>query len=119
MFAQIQYAALGDVNANVVDKFYGTFSAAPGMVFGRLVANAQNHLRKLRGDKPAAFAALEQRLADILKVLPPVPPPAQLSLRDQGLFALGYYHEKARRFEQIADNKADKARKTAADAAAE
>src|SRR5262249_29121262 len=36
VFAQIQYAALGDVNANVVDKFYGTFSAAPAMVFGRL-----------------------------------------------------------------------------------
>lgn len=117
VFAQIQYAALGDVNANVVDKFYGTFSAAPAMVFGRLVANAQNHLRKLRGEKPAAFVALEQRLADILKVLPPVPPPAQFSLRDQGLFALGYYHEKAKRFEQIADNKAEKAAKKAAAAA--
>ena len=29
---QIQYDALGDVNANVVDKFYGTFSAAPALV---------------------------------------------------------------------------------------
>jgi CRISPR-associated protein Csd1 len=113
VFAQIQYEALGDVNASVVDKFYGTFSAAPGMVFGRLVANAQNHLRKLRAEKPGAYVALEQRLADILRLLPPAPPPAHFSLRDQGRFALGYYHEKAKRFEQIAEKKAEKAEKAA------
>ena len=33
VFEQIQYAALGDVNANVVDKFYGTFSTAAGPCF--------------------------------------------------------------------------------------
>lgn len=112
VFAQIQYAALGDVNANVVDKFYGTFSAAPAYVYGRLVANAQNHLRKLRGEKPGACFALEQRLADILKLLPAAPPPVQFSLQDQGRFALGFYHEKAKRFEQIAEKKAAKAEQT-------
>src|SRR5207237_2413285 len=34
IFEQIQYAALGDVNANVVDKFFGTFSSAPAMLLG-------------------------------------------------------------------------------------
>jgi CRISPR-associated protein Csd1 len=111
VFAQIQYAALGDVNANVVDKFYGTFSAAPAYVYGRLVANAQNHLRKLRGEKPGAAVALERRLADILELLPAAPPPVQFSLRDQGRFALGFYHEKAKRFEQLAERKAEKAAK--------
>ena len=48
VFEQIQYDALGDVNAGVVDKFYGTFSAAPALVFSRLFANAQNHLRKMK-----------------------------------------------------------------------
>lgn len=109
VFAQIQYAAMGDVNANVVDKFYGTFSTAPRLVFGRLVANAQNHLRKIRGEKPGAFAVLDQRLADIMNELPIAAPPSLFSLQDQGLFALGYYHEKAKRFEQIAANKAAKA----------
>jgi CRISPR-associated protein Csd1 len=110
VFAQIQYAALGDVNANVVDKFYGTFSAAPAMVFGRLVANAQNHLRKIRGEKPGTAVALEQRLTEIRRLLTAAPPPVQFSLPDQGRFALGYYHEKAKRFEQIAEKKAAKAR---------
>jgi CRISPR-associated protein Csd1 len=109
VFAQIQYAALGDVNANVVDKFYGTFSVAPAYVYGRLVANAQNHLRKLRGEKPGPHFVLEQRLTDILKLLPAAPPPIQFSLQDQGRFALGYYHEKAKRFDEIAGRKAEKA----------
>ena len=114
VFAQIQYAALGDVNANVVDKFYGTFSAAPAMVFGRLVANAQNHLRKIRGEKPGTAAALEQRLMEVRQLLTAAPPPPQFSLQEQGRFALGYYHEKAKRFEQIAERKAEKAAKVQA-----
>ncbi|MBP3956883.1 type I-C CRISPR-associated protein Cas8c/Csd1 [Gemmata sp. G18] len=119
VFAQIQYAALGDVNANVVDKFYGTFSAAPAMVFGRLVANAQNHLRKIRGEKPGTAVALEQRLMEIRQLLTAAPPPPQFSLQDQGRFALGYYHEKAKRFGQIAEKKAEKVAKAKADAKAE
>jgi CRISPR-associated protein Csd1 len=111
VFEQIQYSALGDVNANVVDKFYGTFSAAPALVFARLVSNAQNHLRKIRGDKPAAFVSNDRRLGEVLILLGTAPPPTQFSLQDQGRFALGYYHEKAKRFEEIAERKAEKAAK--------
>jgi CRISPR-associated protein Csd1 len=106
VFEQIQYSALGDVNANVVDKFYGTFSAAPALVFSRLYANAQNHLRKLRGDKPGSFVALDKLLTEVSTLLPASPPRGQLSFQDQGRFALGYYHQRARQFEQIAERKA-------------
>ncbi len=112
VFEQIQYAALGDVNASVVDKFYGTMSAAPASVFGRLAANAQNHLRKLHGDKPGTAVNLEKRLLEVRGLLGAAPPPARLSLQDQGRFALGYYFEKAKGFEDIA------ARKLAKDVAA-
>jgi CRISPR-associated protein Csd1 len=111
VFEQIQYAALGEVNANVVDKFYGTFSAAPSLVFSRLFANAQNHLRKLRGEKPGAYVALDRLLSEVSALLPASHPRGQLSLKDQGLFALGYYHQKARRFEEIAERKAQAAAK--------
>lgn len=118
VFAQIQYAALGDVNANVVDKFYGTYSAAPAMVFGGLVAKAQKHLRKIREEKPATHHALEKRMTEIRALLTAAPPPAQFTLQEQARFALGYYHEKAKRFEEIAKKKAEKARKAAAARAA-
>lgn len=109
VFEQIQYAAMGDVNANVVDKFYGTMSSAPGMVVGRLQDNARNHLRKLRGDKPGSAVNLEKRLMEVLGLLGASPPPSRQSLQDQGRFALGYYHEKAKRFEEAAERKAAKA----------
>jgi CRISPR-associated protein Cas8c/Csd1 subtype I-C len=110
VFEQIQYAALGDVNANVVDKFYGTFSAAPALVFSRLFSNAQNHLRKLRSEKPGAFVNLDRLLTEVSKLLPASPPRGQLSLQDQGRFALGYYHQRAKRYEDFADRKAKEAK---------
>jgi CRISPR-associated protein Csd1 len=106
VFEQIQYAALGDVNANVVDKFYGTFSAAPALVFSRLYANSQNHLRKIKTEKPGAFVSLDRLLTEVSRALPAKPPREHLSLQDQGRFALGYYHQRAKRFEEIADRKA-------------
>ena len=68
---QIQYQALGDVNANVVDKFYGTFSTAPALVFGRVLANVRNHLRKIHDGNRGAGVALERRLGEIVCLLPP------------------------------------------------
>jgi CRISPR-associated protein Csd1 len=106
VFEQIQYSALGDVNANVVDKFYGTFSAAPALIFSRLYANAQNHLRKLRRDGPGSFVVLDRLLTEVSTLLPASPPSRQLSFQDQGRFALGYYHQRAKHFEQIAERKA-------------
>lgn len=109
LFEQIQYAALGDVNSNVVDKFYSVFSASPALVFNRLFNNAQNHLRKLRTEKPGSFVSLDKRLTELVATLPATPPSGQLSVRDQGRFALGYYHQRAKQFEEIATRKAEKA----------
>jgi CRISPR-associated protein Csd1 len=113
VFEQIQYAALGDVNANVTDKFFGTFSAAPAMLLGRLYDGATKHLRKLRGDKPGAFVTLDRLLTEVSSQLTE-PPKGKLSLHDQGRFALGYYHQKARRFEEIAERQAAKAHRESA-----
>jgi CRISPR-associated protein Csd1 len=109
IFEQIQYDALGDVNANVVDKFYATFSASPGLVFSRLFANAQNHLRKLKSEKPGAAVNSERLLSEVVAMLNASPPSMRLSLQDQGRFAIGYYHQKAKRFQDIAESKAKKA----------
>jgi CRISPR-associated protein Csd1 len=96
LFAEIeavQHAALGEVGATVVDRYYGTASSAPGTVFGRLVRGAQPHLAKLRRDRPGAYAGLDHRLQDIQQGLKSYP--ATLTLEQQGLFALGYYHQRA------------------------
>jgi CRISPR-associated protein Csd1 len=109
VFEEIQYAALGEVTSSVVDKFYGTFSAAPASVLARLFANARNSLRELRGEKPWAAVELDKRLAEVVKLLPPAGPVGTLSLADQGRFALGYYHQKARTVAEIAARKRETA----------
>ena len=86
-----QYAALG-ITA-ITDRFYGAASSAPASVFGRLLRGAQPHLTKLERDRPGAYRALQQRLEEVMAGLTGFP--KTLDMEDQGLFALGYYHQRA------------------------
>lgn len=90
---RIQRVALGSTNATIVDKYYGTASSAPASVFGTLLHGAQNHLHKMRRDRPGAHTNLERQLEEIM--LPLASFPRTLSLEEQGLFALGFYHQRA------------------------
>lgn len=89
----VQYAALGKTNTTITSRFYGTASSAPASVFGRLLRGAQAHLAKLRNQKPGTFDALQRRLEEVTSTLPQFP--LVLDMQAQGLFALGYYHQKA------------------------
>jgi len=107
---QIQRAAIGsNINSTIVDRFYGTASTAPASVFGRLLRGAQPHLSKLQRDRPGAAYALQERLEEIMAPLPAFP--RTLDLKQQGLFALGYYHQRA---DDRAQARAGKAAKEAA-----
>lgn len=88
-----QRLAIRRVNATIVDRFYGTASTAPASVFPRLVRGSQPHLAKLLRDRPPAHHALQRRLEEILDQMPEYP--KVLSLQRQGLFSLGYYHQRA------------------------
>lgn len=90
---EVQRGALGNVSATIVDRFYGTASSAPASVFGRLLRGAQPHLARLERDRRGAYLALQGRLEEVLGALDSFP--RTLTLEDQGLFALGYYHQRA------------------------
>src|SRR5690606_23433098 len=47
-----QRAALGRVNATIRDKYFGAASATPGRVVPWIVRGGQNHLAKVRKEKP-------------------------------------------------------------------
>ena len=89
----VQRAALPGLNATITDRFFGTASSAPAYVFPRLVRGAQAHLTKLRKEKRGTFEALQRRLEEVMAGLPAFP--KVLTLEDQGLFGLGYYHQRA------------------------
>lgn len=93
VLAYLQYRALGDVGAGVVQRYYAAASSTPGLVLGRLLRMAQFHLNKL---EPAERQSFESRIGQVMSQLKDgFPPP--LSLEGQSLFALGYYHQKAYR----------------------
>jgi len=92
---QIQHQAIPSAGQTIVDRFFGTASSAPASVFGRLIRGAQPHLGKLQRDRRGAYVALQRRLEDVLAGLPASGFPRVLTLEDQGVFALGYYHQRA------------------------
>lgn len=94
---RIQEAALGDVNSGVVDKYYGAASSIPFSVFPRLISGSQNHLAKLKRDKPGYAIVLKKDLGEIIAGLDGVFP-KHFSMEAQGRFAIGYYHQKQHYF---------------------
>jgi CRISPR-associated protein Csd1 len=95
VLAALQRAALGDVGAGVVERFYPAASTTPGLVLGRMLRNSQFHISKLRSDRAGLAAWFDQQIAEIVTRIGAQPPRA-LSLEQQSLFALGYYQQKAR-----------------------
>ncbi len=91
IFSNLQYAALGDVGAGVVQRFYAAASQTPGLIIGRLTSNARNHLGKLEGGLAHWY---ENQIADVMGRLGDGAPRI-LDLNGQGLFALGYYQQLA------------------------
>lgn len=91
LMARLQRAALGDVGAGVVQRYYAAASSTPALVLGRLTRTSQFHLNKL--EAPLArwyenmIAAVWARIRDVV--------PRTLTLEEQSLFALGYYQQMA------------------------
>jgi CRISPR-associated protein Csd1 len=90
---QVEAFKPSTVNSTIVDRFYGTASSAPASVFGRLLRGTQPHLTKLRKEKRGTFDAMSKLLEEVQCGLTCYP--KTLTLEEQGLFALGYYHQKA------------------------
>ncbi|GAB1666857.1 hypothetical protein Mh1961_00750 [Mannheimia haemolytica] len=90
---RIQSQALGELNAGIADRYYGSASAVPFSVFPRLLSGAKHHLSRLRKDKGGMAVNLDKDLGEIIASLPENFP-RHLSIDEQGRFAIGYYHQK-------------------------
>ena len=91
---RMQETALGEVGASVVDRFFGSASATPSVVFPRLLKGFRHHARKAKDREDAARRAsfLERQADEVLTALATFP--AYLTLEEQGLFVLGYHHQR-------------------------
>ena len=91
---RMQQVALGDVNASVVDRFFSGASATPQAVFPRLLKNLRHHARKAKDEPKNTRTAgwLEGQVDEIVARLRLFPP--HLDLEQQGLFVIGYHHQR-------------------------
>ena len=93
LFAVLEKAqkdALGkNLNTTIKDRYFSAASATPRSVFPLLLRLSQHHIAK------AEYGYKSDRLiAEIMDLLPAERFPAHMKLEDQGLFAVGYYHQR-------------------------
>ena len=94
VYANLQRAAMGDVNATLVQRFYASASRTPARVFGTLDRMGQVYLGILRKEKRGLDRIYEDKLnavcaffgSDLAHCLP-----TTLNLEGQSYFALGYH----------------------------
>jgi CRISPR-associated protein Csd1 len=100
----IQKAAQGkDLNAGVRERFFSFASTSPAPAFGRLMKLSQNHISKLKHEKPGLAVLLDRQLQELCSLINGFP--AIFSLEEQGQFALGYYHQKQQDYDNAKNNK--------------
>jgi len=100
----IQRAALGkDLNAGIRDRFFSFASTSPSSAFGRLMKMSQNHLSKVKGEKPGLEKFFDKELQELFSKVNGFP--VIFTLEEQGQFAIGYYHQKHDTFKRAAENK--------------
>lgn len=101
---RLQAAALGNVNASIVDRYFTAASATPRSVFTRLLRNARHHARKAGDSEEKLDQIIARRLEKIIDEVSqrfkvnvrryPMAAdgiPSHLDLEQQALFVLGYH----------------------------
>ncbi|PRX71641.1 CRISPR-associated Csd1 family protein [Cohnella sp. SGD-V74] len=84
----------GKLNATIKDRYFSTASSNPAAVFPVLLKLSQHHLSKSKfGD------FRDREMQDIMQEIRDFP--VSLDLHQQGIFILGYYHQKHNYYTQI------------------
>lgn len=86
---KIQEDAQPNINATIRDRYYSAASGTPASVMPILMRMKNHHLAKLHKGQQVNH---ERQLGEILGEIKDFP--SQLSLQDQGRFAIGYYHQR-------------------------
>lgn len=96
LLEQAQESALGLKNATITDRYFDSASATPKLAFPTLLKLNRHHLAK---DESWGWR-YEKQIGELLAKLDAEddPYPARLTLDEQGLFILGYYHQKQARY---------------------
>lgn len=93
LLEDIQGTAIPGIKATIRNRYYGSASVTPARVFPALLRGMQAHLGKVERDRRGAYIRYQKLLEGVLDHMTAFP--TILTLHQQGLFALGYYHQRA------------------------
>ncbi len=96
----LQQRANPGITATIRDRFFNSACATPAVVFPQLIKLAQAHLKKLDTGIRIYF---DRQIGEITSKLG-AEYPRSLSLYDQGVFQLGYYHQTEKRYAKKEEN---------------
>ncbi len=91
---RVQGEAINDLNASICDRFLGQALAAPALVFPRLMKLSHHHLGKIAAENAGRRVNLDKLVDEIVGRLDKQFPRTQ-PLNDQGIFIIGYHHQRA------------------------
>ena len=97
---KIQEEANPGLNTTIRERFYGSACSSPVTVFANLMRLKNHHLAKI--ENRGRVVNFESLLGEIIGKLRDFP--AHLNLHEQGLFAVGYYHQRQDFFTKKSDN---------------
>ncbi|MBR5162589.1 MAG: type I-C CRISPR-associated protein Cas8c/Csd1 [Schwartzia sp.] len=101
VWEQIQEAANPGLNSTIKDRYFNAACATPTAVFSKLQILSNHHLRKLEKGQEVYY---EKKLTELMSKLNGGEAlPKTLSLDEQGMFILGYYHQTQKRYEKKED----------------
>ena len=90
----VQQKANPNINTTIKDRYFNSACATPVLVFPTLLRLAQSHLSKIGGGAEVYYdKMIIELLGDVTQSYP-----LRLSLQDQGIFQIGYYHQKQKLF---------------------
>jgi CRISPR-associated protein Csd1 len=91
-------SAGGKLNASIKDKYFASASTHPSVTFPLLIRLSQNHQKKLKSERAGRAVNFQKEIQVIMSSIDAFP--SYLNLEDQGLFAIGYYHQYQSFFEK-------------------
>lgn len=99
------FAVLEDIQKNAIKKetlrerYFNAASSTPAVVFPQLIKLSNSHMRVLKRDNKGIQVKKEKELEQLFNKIHSNFP-ARLSLEDQGIFMIGYYHQVQKFYEK-------------------
>jgi len=88
---RVQERANPDIKATIRDRCYGSASSCPRTMFSQLLRLKNHHVSKL--EHKGEVVNFEKLISEIMSEINEFP--GHLILEQQGLFSIGYYHQRA------------------------